>query len=43
VETPERDKALAVAAYAKKILDGDKAARRNLCKELGLTEDPSVK
>lgn len=38
-----RDKALVVAEYAKKILDGDKAARRNLYKQLGLPEDPSVK
>jgi 4-hydroxy-4-methyl-2-oxoglutarate aldolase len=38
-----RDKALAVAAYAKKILDGDKAGRRGLYKQLGLPDDPSVK
>jgi 4-hydroxy-4-methyl-2-oxoglutarate aldolase len=38
-----RDKALAVAKYAQKILDGDKAGRRNLYKQLGLPEDPSVK
>ena len=38
-----RDKALAVAAYAQKILEGDKAGRRNLYKRLGLPEDPSVK
>jgi regulator of RNase E activity RraA len=38
-----RDKALAVAEYAKKILEGDKAARRNLYHQLGLPEDPSVK
>ena len=38
-----RDKAEAVAAYAKKILDGDKAARRGLYQKLGLPEDSSVK
>jgi 4-hydroxy-4-methyl-2-oxoglutarate aldolase len=38
-----RDKALAVAAYAQKVLEGDKAGRRNLYKRLGLPEDPSVK
>lgn len=38
-----RDKALEVAAYARKILEGDKAARRNLYKQLGLPEDASVK
>jgi regulator of RNase E activity RraA len=38
-----RDKALEVAAYAKKILDGDKEGRRNLYKKLGLPEDASVK
>jgi len=32
-----------VAAYAQKILDGDKAGRRNLYKKLGLPEDDSVK
>jgi 4-hydroxy-4-methyl-2-oxoglutarate aldolase len=32
-----------VARYAHKIIDGDKAARRNLYKQLGLPEDPSVK
>jgi 4-hydroxy-4-methyl-2-oxoglutarate aldolase len=38
-----RDKALAVAEYARKILEGDKAARRNLYRQLGLPEDSSVK
>lgn len=38
-----RDKALAVAGYARKILEGDKAARRNLYKRLGLPEDASVR
>jgi regulator of RNase E activity RraA len=38
-----RDKAADVANYARKILDGDKAARRTLYKQLGLPEDPSVK
>jgi 4-hydroxy-4-methyl-2-oxoglutarate aldolase len=38
-----RDKAMAVAAYARKILDGDKAARRGLYQKLGLPEDSSVK
>jgi regulator of RNase E activity RraA len=32
-----------VAAYARKILDSDKAGRRELYRELGLTEDPSIK
>jgi hypothetical protein len=32
-----------VAAYAKKILDGDKAARRKLYEKLGLPADDSVK
>jgi regulator of RNase E activity RraA len=35
--------ALRVAAYAHKILEGDKNARRGLYKQLGLPEDPSVK
>lgn len=38
-----RDKAIAVASYAKKILDGDKEGRRKLYKQLGLPDDPSVK
>jgi 4-hydroxy-4-methyl-2-oxoglutarate aldolase len=38
-----RDKALAVAAYARKILEGDKKGRRGLYKQLGLPDDPSVK
>jgi len=38
-----RDKALTVATYAKKILEADKAGRRNLYKQLGLPDDPSVK
>jgi regulator of RNase E activity RraA len=32
-----------VAEYAKAILDGDKAGRRNLYKKLGLTPDDSIK
>jgi regulator of RNase E activity RraA len=32
-----------VARYAKKIIDDDKAGRRELYKKLGLPEDPSVK
>ena len=35
--------ALRVAAYAHKILEGDKNARRGLYKELGLPEDKSVR
>jgi regulator of RNase E activity RraA len=38
-----RDKALDVAAYARKILEGDKEGRRGLYKRLGLPEDASVK
>jgi 4-hydroxy-4-methyl-2-oxoglutarate aldolase len=38
-----RKKAVEVAAYARKILDGDKSARRSLYQQLGLPEDPSVK
>ncbi|HKX61658.1 MAG TPA: RraA family protein [Verrucomicrobiae bacterium] len=38
-----REKAGAVAAYAHKILEGDKAARRGLYQKLGLPEDSSVK
>jgi 4-hydroxy-4-methyl-2-oxoglutarate aldolase len=38
-----RDKALAVAGYARKILEGDKEGRRKLYKQLGLPDDPSVK
>jgi 4-hydroxy-4-methyl-2-oxoglutarate aldolase len=38
-----RDHALAVAAYARKILDGDKDGRRKLYEKLGLPADPSVK
>lgn len=38
-----RDKAMDVAGYAQKILEGDKAGRRNLYKQLGLPDDPSVK
>jgi len=37
-----RDKAVEVAKYAQKILEGDKAGRRNLYKQLGLPADPSV-
>jgi regulator of RNase E activity RraA len=35
--------ALEVAAYAHKVIEGDKAGRRNLYKELGLPEDASVR
>jgi regulator of RNase E activity RraA len=35
--------ALRVAAYAHKILDGDKNARRGLYEKLGLPPDKSVK
>ncbi len=38
-----RAKAKEVAEYAKGILDGDKAGRRNLYKKLGLPPDDSVK
>jgi len=38
-----RDKAMAVAAYAHKILEGDKEGRRSLYKQLGLPEDSSVR
>jgi 4-hydroxy-4-methyl-2-oxoglutarate aldolase len=38
-----RASALKVAAYAHKILEGDKNARRGLYKQLGLPEDKSVK
>jgi regulator of RNase E activity RraA len=38
-----RAKAKEVAEYAKTILDGDKAGRRNLYKKLGLPSDDSVK
>ncbi|HYC73052.1 MAG TPA: RraA family protein [Opitutaceae bacterium] len=38
-----RAEARRVASYAHKIIEGDKAARRNLYKQLGLPEDPSVK
>jgi 4-hydroxy-4-methyl-2-oxoglutarate aldolase len=38
-----RDHAPAVAAYARKILDGDKEGRRKLYEKLGLPTDPSVK
>ena len=38
-----RDKALDVAKYAQKILEGDKTGRRSLYKQLGLPDDPSVK
>ena len=38
-----RSKALEVATYAKKILEGDKEGRRRLYKQLGLPDDPSVK
>jgi 4-hydroxy-4-methyl-2-oxoglutarate aldolase len=38
-----RAQARAVAAYAQKIIAGDKAGRRHLYEQLGLPEDPSVK
>ena len=38
-----RAKAEAVAAYARKIMDGDKEGRRELYKKVGLKPDPSVK
>jgi 4-hydroxy-4-methyl-2-oxoglutarate aldolase len=38
-----RDVALEVAAFAQKIIEGDKAGRRELYKRLGLPEDASVK
>lgn len=38
-----RSKADAVAKYARKIMDEDKAGRRDLYKKLGLKEDKSVK
>jgi regulator of RNase E activity RraA len=38
-----RSKAMAVADYARKILEGDKAGRRQLYRQLGIPEDPSVR
>ncbi len=38
-----RDVALRVAEFAHKIIEGDKAGRRELYKKLGLPEDPSVR
>jgi regulator of RNase E activity RraA len=38
-----RDVARDVAGYARKIMDGDKAGRRELYKKLGLPDDPSIK
>lgn len=38
-----RDVATTVAEFAHKIIDADKAGRRDLYKRLGLPEDPSVK
>ena len=38
-----RAKAGAVAAYARKIMDGDKEGRRELYKKVGLKPDPSIK
>jgi regulator of RNase E activity RraA len=38
-----RDVAADVARYARKILDSDKAGRRDLYKKLGLPADPSIK
>jgi 4-hydroxy-4-methyl-2-oxoglutarate aldolase len=43
VQVVPRDHALAVAAYAKKILEGDKDGRRKLYQRLGLPADASVK
>ena len=37
-----REVALEVAAYAHKIIKGDKNARRGLYKALGLPDDPSI-
>ncbi len=38
-----RAKAEAVAAYARKIMEGDKAGRRELYKEMGIKADDSIK
>jgi len=38
-----REKAKEVADYARAIMDGDKAGRRNLYKQLGLPEDASIR
>jgi regulator of RNase E activity RraA len=38
-----RARAEAVARYARKILEGDKAARRGLYEKLGLPPDDSVR
>jgi regulator of RNase E activity RraA len=38
-----RAKALMIAEYARRILELDKAAWRDLYKQLGLPDDPSVK
>ncbi|HRS13045.1 MAG TPA: RraA family protein [Sedimentisphaerales bacterium] len=38
-----REKAKEVADYARAIMDGDKAGRRNLYRQLGLPDDPSVR
>ena len=38
-----RAKAEAVAAYARKIMDGDKEGRRELYRKVGLKPDPSIK
>ena len=38
-----RDKALPVADYARKVIEGDKEGRRGLNRQLGLPEDASVK
>jgi hypothetical protein len=35
--------ALKVAEFAHKIIEGDKAGRRELYKKLGLPDDPSVR
>jgi regulator of RNase E activity RraA len=43
VQVVPRDHAPQVAAYARKILDGDKAGRRRLYEKLGLPSDASVR
>lgn len=43
VQVVPRDRALEVAAYAQKILDGDKQGRRRLYEKLGLPPDRSVR
>jgi regulator of RNase E activity RraA len=43
VQVVPREVALAVAGFARRILEGDKIGRRDLYKKLGLPDDPSVK